>query len=176
MSGLGLNELKPGAVAIAQDGKIAIVVGHALSRPKNPLLIKTKAGGTEYIAPLSSFKAVIGHVDLAAFEAAGIVKPPMWEPRSQIPVNGFDIMPDRVKALNLKVGDLIRYKHGRSVVTATFNGFNWGRRTCPVSYSINGKACKGKVEDIVGKAMFGRGAVDAEQAEDAVNEAEARYS
>ena len=143
-----LSDLKPGAVVVGQDGKIAVVVSVDLNRPRRPVSVRMKAGGTLYVAGVDMFSAVVGQVDMAKFDGA-VQAAPMWTPLSSVESFG---LPENIKAMDLKAGDLIRFKHGGKVATVTFNGFNWNRPKYPVSYALNGKQWKGKVEGIVEKA------------------------
>ena len=155
MNGLGLKELVPGAVAII-GGKIAIVVRHDLNRPRRPICVKTSVNGPEYISAPDRFDAVIGHIDLAEFAklskpiipAASEFVPP---PPQREPMWGDGVIPETVKALNLKAGDTIRVRHGRGERVATFDGYNYNRPKYPVSYNINGKRWKGPYSTIVSK-------------------------
>lgn len=168
MSTMTLNELKPGAVAITNDGKIVVITGHDLNRPRRPIRLKVKAGGTEYISPLDGFKAVVGQVDLDAFNKAAAPLFPSVPPVERgSPFPPFGVKPNE-DLKDLKVGDLIRVRHGSRVVTATFGGYSWSRPKYPISYTINGKRWKGPMDVIVGKALFGSAEVqpglDAEEA------------
>lgn len=162
------NELKPGAVAITSDGKIAVITGFSPNRPKNPINLSFKPGGTTYVSSPDCFTAVVGQVDLEAYNKAGVSPVPLWNPLSSVESFG---LPDNIKTMDLKPGDLIRYRHGGKVVTVTFKGFNWNRPKYPVSYTINGRPWKGQVKAILGKALFGSEPVDqAEKAEELLAE------
>lgn len=150
------NELKPGAVAITSDGKIAVITGFSPNRPKNPILLSFKPGGTTYVSSMDRFTAVVGQVDLEAYKKAGVSQVPLWNPLSSVESFG---LPPNIKAMDLKPGDLIRYRHGGKTVTVSFKGFNWNRPKYPVSYELRGKSWKGQVVNILGKALFGSSAV-----------------
>ena len=140
------EDLKPGVVAILNDGRIAVIVDVHLNRPKNPFGIKLKADGPKYVGPLDGFRAIVGKVDLDAFNQSNRKAVPEWNPMSSIHAT---LDNDKIK--NIQPGDDVLVRHGRSVVTAKFVGWNWNRPKYPASYSINGKSWKGSANTIISK-------------------------
>lgn len=145
---LALNDLKAGQVVLDTVGNVWIVTGIAPNRPVKPVQIVKKAGGTMYVAPVSMFTSIVGTVDLEKFKVSVL---PLV-PATREPMFGDGTMPENIRALNLKSGDVVTVSHGFKKVTATFTGFNWNRPKYPVSYEINGKKWKGPYTTIVGKA------------------------
>jgi len=142
-----LSDVQVGSVVLGMDGKILVVVKIDKNRPRRPLSVKTKAGGTVYVAHLDDFASVVGQVDMAKFEA-----PVGAYPCELPPMNLSNVVVEPPKVNDLKPGDKMQYRHGGRVVVVEFIGYNWNRPKYPVLYLLNGKRWKGPVENIVGKA------------------------
>ena len=122
---LTINDLKVGAVVVGRNNKIGIVIGHELNRPKNPIVYKNSPDGPSYIGGLDWFKAVIGSVDMVAFNK---LSEPLFPnlPFPMVPASGISdvqdltFLPPNVKAMNLKPGgqgsDQARVTSGRGRV------------------------------------------------------------
>jgi len=159
---LTINDLKVGSLVVGMNGKMGVVVGHELNRPKHPIMYKNSPDGATYIAGADYFKAILGSVDMDAFNNAAIKMPifpniPAFVPASREPLFGTDIehigiVPVQIAEMKLKSGDQIQVRHGSRVITVEFSGFNWNRPKYPVSYTINGKKWKGPLSVIIGKA------------------------
>jgi hypothetical protein len=62
-----------------------------------------------------------------------------------------ETIPQRIKDMNLKIGDTIRIRHGAKEILIAFDGFNWNRPKYPLTYNINGKGWKGPLSVILAK-------------------------
>ena len=158
MSGLSVSDLEAGSVAVTADGKLAVIVGIAPNRPKNCIKLKMTADGKTYVASPDYFRAVVGSVDLDKFEAAAKPRERL-ELASRQSLFGSSLIPENLRAMDLKPGDSIRVRHGRKVVVATFGGYNFNRPKYPVSYTINGKPWKGTYQGVVSKVAEDAAAV-----------------
>jgi hypothetical protein len=144
---LTLNELTPGKLAIDGQGKLAVILEHKLNYPKNPVIYTAKAGGTKYKAPASWFKAIVGEVDLVAFNgAAGDV------PARRNNTTDSDLfVPEQLKGI--KIGDKIKIRGRRGTEIVTYDGYNHRRPKYPVSFTTaKGRSMKGGLSIVVGKA------------------------
>jgi len=143
---VSLSELKPGTVAIDLSGSICVITGMCPDRPVWPVIyVRQKASRTSYKGRPESFKAVVGHVDLEAFQ--GVLEAAKAEVASAEPLFGC---PDTMKGL--QIGDKVRIQHGSRVVEGEYGGYNHNRPKYPVSYMVCGKKWKGSVSSILGKA------------------------
>ena len=141
-----LEELKPGVVAIDSRGSICVITEIRPESPVWPVIFVVKASGSAYKGRPDMFKAVVGQVDLNAFN--GIL-----EAAKENKVQGWDndpLMPESLSGI--KIGDTINVRHGASVVQAIYKGYNHNRPKYPVCYEINGRSWKGPVTTVVGKA------------------------
>jgi hypothetical protein len=135
-------EVRTGDVVETVDHKIVVIVGFK-GRTAYPIEFKKTVDGPIYMAKEDHFKTVIGQVDGAKWAEAVVA------------AGAIPSMPaaDMSLVRSLKVGDSIRIRHGsNSIVVATFKGYNPRRPKFPVSYEINGKPWKGKMEGLLGRA------------------------
>lgn len=134
---VNLSELKPGMVAIDQGGSICVITEMRPDRPVWPVVyVRQKASGTAYKGRPESFKAIVGQVDLAAFQA--VLEAATKATLSAEPVFGC---PENLKGL--KIGDVVMIRHGSSVVQAVYEGYHYNRPKYPISYAYNGRHWKG---------------------------------
>lgn len=141
-----LAELAPGKLAITFDGKLAVIVGNKPSNPKNSVLFKMRQGHTIYKGSPSGFKAVIGDVDLEAFDKVSGEAPDRHASETD---NDF-FLPKALKGV--KKGDKIRIRSRRGEEVVTFNGYNLNRPKYPVSFTDSrGRLMKGGNSLVIGK-------------------------
>jgi hypothetical protein len=142
---LTLKDLEPGTLAVDGNGKLAVVLEHKLNYPKNPIIYTAKPGGTVYKGPPSFFKAVVGVVDLDAFESAAGPSVPK--------AKGVDhdfMVPDALKGI--KIGDKIEIRARRGTEVVTYEGYNSRRPKYPVSFTdAKGRSMKGGLSLVIGK-------------------------
>jgi len=153
MSNLTLSDLEPGTLATIFGGRLAIVVDHKPSNPKNPVIYQMagKVSGTLYKGPVSDFRAVVGLVDLDALkEAQGASgAPPKRD--NHVGTDEPCLVPDKLKGI--KIGDSIRIIGRRGPEVVTYDGYNMRRPKYPVSFTMaSGRKMKGGVSLVIGKA------------------------
>jgi hypothetical protein len=150
----------PGTLAVDVRGKLAVVLEHKLNNPKNPVIYTASPGGTRYKGPTSFFKAVVGTVDMTAFnEAAG--------PAPKRAGMGTDedwAVPAILKGV--KIGDKIRIRTGRrGEEIVTYDGYNRRRPKYPVSFTaVDGTPRKGTLGIVIGP-VNGNGTTPVKRAE-----------
>lgn len=151
MNDLTMADLKVGSVALMYGNRMVVVVGVNPNKPKNCISYKQQPNSTTYIAAVSDFTKVIGQVDMNAFNAVVIPKDPVENKGTDFVPSWDSTIPQRIKDMNLKIGDTILVRHGAKPIQILFQGFNWNRPKYPLCYSVNGKNWKGSLSMILSK-------------------------
>lgn len=141
-----LKDISVGSLLVICGNKLAVVTGITVGRAA-PLTVKTSAVLKTYRCKLELVDAVVGTVNIAAFEAE-INKVAVAEVKSPY---AEDFLPDNLKALALMPGDKIVVKQGRRSMLAVFKGYDFNRPKYPVSYEIDGRGWNGAYEVVVSK-------------------------
>ena len=130
---MDMKDIAVGMLLVDNRGKLCIVMEIDMHRPKNPILYKTGANSAAYIGPASFFRANVGTVDLTKLAAARAVD-------EALPVRD-DLSPFGLPNVlkGLKVGDMIKMRHGRKTETVEFIGYNHRAPKHPVNIRMNGK-------------------------------------
>jgi hypothetical protein len=144
-----LKNLTPGTVAVTLNGQLAIVTGYKPTNVKYPILYKLKLGTRGYKGNENDFRAILGVVDLSAFEAlngAGFRAPaptgaPAWCPD----------VPAQLKGV--KVGDMITIRTRRGTEQAEYLGYKPNRPKNCVSLRMNDREYKGPLSIVVGPVV-----------------------
>ena len=145
---MDMKDIAPGMLLVDNRGKLCVVTTIDMHRPKNPIVYKHGSGRTTYIGPPEFFRASVGTVDLGKFETAMTVGT-----RPELPANddasyGLYELPPALK--NVKVGDFIKMRHGRTVETVEYIGYNPRAPRRPIRIRMGGKEYRCPLSLIVG--------------------------
>lgn len=147
---MDLKELIPGTVVVDLRGKLCIVIGIDLNRPKNPVRYMT-GNLTKYIGSPDFFRTAVGTVDLAKLEAATAPRPTttFGQGTASSVDESADMTPLFGPLAGLKVGDKVTVTGYGAVKPAIYSGYNPRATRLPVKVLINGKKYKVAAENIV---------------------------
>ena len=146
-----LDNIRPGTI-IVTAGKLAIVEEVKPSRRKNPIAYKNNVDHRGYICGIGEVQAILGDVDLVAWKAG--VAPPAPK-RERFPTEDRWAMPDNLKEMGLKVGDIVEIRSRRGTENAIYKGYHSNRPKNPVELEIGGKNYKAPANLIVQKVRDG---------------------
>lgn len=137
-------DLVPGTIAIARDGRIAIITELKPSNTKYPVIYSFKTDARGYKGNESDFTAILGIAELD-----------VWNQNKPAPKpKGTDVdflVPEALKGI--KIGDKITIRSRRGTETVTYDGYNSNRPKYPVSFTDEkGRSMKGGVSLVIGKA------------------------
>ena len=142
-----LKDLVRGALVLDLGGNLAVVMGPNPGSRTYPILYKLRARTRGYKGSPMEFQAVVGSVDMAAFEALD----ERDEPAASDWVPPDSLLPDALKGV--KPGDAIKVRHGfGKVVDAVYEGYSFHRPKYPLSYSVDGRKWKASLQALVSKA------------------------
>ena len=146
---LTLRDIPVGCPAVFHDGKLAVVIEHKPSNPKNSVIFQMKAGGTRYKGAPNQFRAVVGTVMLADWNDNGGEAPPPRRTNNSGTDSDF-FVPEQLKGI--KIGDQIRIRGRRGNEVVTYRGYKSSRPKYPVCFTtLDGRDKKGTISLVIGK-------------------------
>jgi len=140
-----MDELRVGTIVVDCRGKLAVITGLNTRSVKYPYLYQLSPDSrTQYKANASDFRAVLGTVDIDAFNSATITKTPN---RMSSGVDDDLLVPPVLKGV--KVGDKIRVRTRGGVRKVEYRGYHENRPKYPVSIVMDGKEYKTTLTSVV---------------------------
>jgi hypothetical protein len=168
-----VKDLVPGTLFIDFTGQFAVVTGRNPRSRQYPFLYTNKAwrrsrgavlNGATYKGKLADVKAIVGLVDMddmktAQKEAVKTARGPLFghDSEAEALAEAWEmpsVSPDVLK--DVKKGDIILVKHGRSQREVEYMGYKPNRPKYPLQYKIHtGSQYKGKLSSFIRKVRNG---------------------
>lgn len=145
------KNIQIGTIALIH-GKLAIITEISTNRPKNPIGYRNNTSHRGYIGPETIVGAILGAVDIDIFEAHADARP-----FADVPQRHDEwMMPESLREMGLKVGDMIKIKDNGTEKDVQFKGYNGRRPKNPIAFVMDGKNYKGSAALIISKSKAQR--------------------